>query len=280
MNKIFWTEEKDALLRRDYPTKHLGSLAVRLGTTVIAVKTRARKLGLRREVNVHHLWTDSQVAYLKKHYADATLDELIRHTCHCQDSIYTKAAALGLRKSKAFLQAVGRHAAASPRSQACRFKKGQEPFNKGRREHEFRSKDAIARCAATQFKAGHRPHNTRPVGYECIRMVKGKGYIYIKVSDGDPMMMKHRWLWEQANGPIPEGCIIIFRDGDTHNCSLENLELVSREEHARRIIMNESPETRKIRCDRARDARNRLIRRDKARIHFGLEPKSKLVKRW
>ena len=33
---------------------------------------------------------------------------------------------------------------------------------------QFRSKDAIARCAKTQFKPGHRPANAKPVGYERI----------------------------------------------------------------------------------------------------------------
>ena len=276
----FWTDEKDALLRRDYPTKHLGSLAVRIGTTVAGLKSRAKKLGLHREVNVHHPWTQRQISYLKKHYADTSLDVLIEKTKHCQKSIYKKAAALGLRKSQEFLSEFGRRMAANPKSQACRFGKGHEPFNKGKREHEFRSKEGIERCAATQFKKGHCPHNARPVGYECYRRVGKTGYVYIKVSDDAKMVMKHRWVWEQANGPIPEGCNITFRDGDTRNCELNNLELVSREEHARRAIERESPESRKARCEKGREARNRTIRRDKALIHFGMEPKSKLVKRW
>ena len=276
----FWTDEKDAMLRRDYPTKHLGSLAVRLGTTVPGLKARAKKLGLHRAVNMHHPWTDRQLAYLLKHYADAPLDELIRGTDHCRDSIYNKADVLGLRKSLAAKQANGLRAAASPRSQACRFQKGHQPYNKGKREHEFRSPEASARCAATQFKKGHRPHNTHPVGYECYRRMGKTGYVYIKVSDDAKMVLKHRWVWEQANGPIPEGCNITFRDGDTRNCELSNLELVSREDAARRRIQSETPDQRKARCEKGREARNRMIRRDKARIHFGMEPKSKLVKRW
>jgi hypothetical protein len=38
----------------------------------------------------------------------------------------------------------------------------------------------------------------------------------------------HRYVWEQANGEIPTGCVIRFRDGDKTNVTLENLELVSR----------------------------------------------------
>ena len=106
------------------------------------------------------------------------------------------------------------------------------------------------------------------------------GYVYIKVSDDAKMVMKHRWVWEQAHGPIPKGYNIMFRDGNRLNCSLDNLELVSRGEAARRQVKSETPEQRKARCEKSRDTRNRTIRRDKARIHFGMEPKSKLVKRW
>ena len=40
--------------------------------------------------------------------------------------------------------------------------------------------------------------------------------------------MKHRHVWEQANGKIPEGHIIIFRDNDRTNISLDNLMIIPR----------------------------------------------------
>ena len=57
MKKV-WNEERDALLRRLYPTAHLGSLAARLGVTEKALRSRAKVLGLRRKVNVKRPWTD------------------------------------------------------------------------------------------------------------------------------------------------------------------------------------------------------------------------------
>jgi hypothetical protein len=41
---------------------------------------------------------------------------------------------------------------------------------------------------------------------------------------------KHRWVWEQANGKIPEGMDIIFLDNNRLNCTLENLAMVSKAE--------------------------------------------------
>ncbi len=43
-------------------------------------------------------------------------------------------------------------------------------------------------------------------------------------------MFKHRYVWELANGPIPEGHMIQFADKNTLNCELENLMLVSNKE--------------------------------------------------
>lgn len=274
--KKIWTKEKDSLLRRLYPTAHLGSLAARLGVTLSAVKNRANVLGLKRQVNKNHPWTERQIAYLTKHYADTPIEVLIVKTKHNQKSIWNKARALGLRKSLEFLQAVGRHCSQHPKSVATRFVKGHEPSNKGKRIVEFMSKEGIEASSRTRYKKGHRPHNTRSVGSECQH---ADGYVYLKVGEGKPVL-KHRYVWEQANGPIPDGHCIAFRDGNRANCDLSNLYLLSREESGRRCTQNENPEARRKRIEKAQETRNKSIRRDKIRLHWGLEPLGKIVKRW
>lgn len=103
---------------------------------------------------------------------------------------------------------------------------------------------------ATQFKPGSLPHNTKPIGYE--RLSKS-GYIEVKVKmrpttlpDGkrcnDNFVPKHKLVWEAANGPVPEGCIVVFKDGNKQNITLENLSCITRRQNA---IMNRGH----IRCD-------------------------------
>lgn len=109
------------------------------------------------------------------------------------------------------------------------FKKGHVPHNKGKRC------PTVGRMAETQFKKGHLPHNTRTVGYE---RTSKDGYVEVRcemkkdrnVGDNN-FVLKHRLVWEQANGPIPENHIVIFLDGNKQNCTLENLALISRAEH-------------------------------------------------
>lgn len=54
-------------------------------------------------------------------------------------------------------------------------------------------------------------------------------YQYIKTEDGKWILL-HRYLWEQAHGPIPPGYKVTFLDGNIQNVSLENLVLVSNAE--------------------------------------------------
>ena len=77
------------------------------------------------------------------------------------------------------------------------------------------------------FKKGNVPKNYRPIGSE--RITKD-GYIEIKVKDPNEWQLKHRVLWENQHGKIPENHILIFLDGNRLNCSIENLKLVSRSE--------------------------------------------------
>lgn len=65
-----------------------------------------------------------------------------------------------------------------------------------------------------------------PIGTLIFR--KGEWY-YEKVADGPDSnknwKSKHVMVWEEANGPVPEGHMVIFLDGDRRNYKLENLAL-------------------------------------------------------
>lgn len=101
------------------------------------------------------------------------------------------------------------------------FQKGHVPFNKGKHVWADGCPESMKR---TQFKPGKLPPNTRPIGYE--RVDKKDGYVYVKVPGKRKMVLKHRWVWEQAHGPIPKGYIIIFMNGDKTDCRLENLKMI------------------------------------------------------
>lgn len=102
-----------------------------------------------------------------------------------------------------------------------RFKKGNVPHNKGKKGLYYKG------CEKTWFKKGQAPINHKPVGSERIDRY---GYILIKVAEPSVWKLKHRVIWEKANGPIPKNYTVIFLDGDKSNTDINNLALVSRSE--------------------------------------------------
>lgn len=84
----------------------------------------------------------------------------------------------------------------------------------------------------TSFRKGNKSHTWAPIGTE--RITKD-GYIERKTTDTgvtrNDYTGVHRLNWEVANGPIPNGNIIIFKDGDRLNCEPENLMMITRAEN-------------------------------------------------
>ena len=105
-----------------------------------------------------------------------------------------------------------------------RFKKGYVPANKGKRL----SPEVYEKLSKTMFKKGQIPKNYRKVGSERINV---DGYIEIKVKDPNKWDLKHRVIWKENNGEIPQGNLVIFRDNNPLNCNIDNLILISKGEN-------------------------------------------------
>lgn len=108
-----------------------------------------------------------------------------------------------------------------------RYPSGHAPANKGKKM------PFNANSAKTQFKPGQLPHNHVGPGHE--RIDPRDGYVVMIVDEVNPWtgaatrpVHKHRWLWEQANGPIPEGHVLKCLDDDKTNCDPSNWEPIPR----------------------------------------------------
>ncbi len=128
-----------------------------------------------------------------------------------------------------------------------RIKPGNVSHNKGKKQSDYMSPEAIERTKATQFKKGDLPHNCyHEVGRESLRRDKsGIVYKYICVEIGQWIPL-HTRNWELANGPIPKGYCLWFKDGDTMNCELENLELITRAENLSRNSLSDKSVSTKM----------------------------------
>ena len=102
---------------------------------------------------------------------------------------------------------------------------GQVPHNKGKKGIVYPG------CEKGWFKPGLRPPKYRPIGSE---RVNKSGCLEIKITDGRKgWKPKHVVIWEDENGNVPKGHVVIFADRNRLNFAIDNLLLVSRGELVR-----------------------------------------------
>lgn len=216
-------------------------------------------------------WNKRDVKKLVRLYPDHTAIECAQILGCKVSRIYAKAAVLGLTKSESFKQSdkskriqTGKQ---SPAMIATRFKAGHDSWNKGTKGIT----GVQEACRATQFKPGRRAedsHNYQPIGAE--RITKD-GYIERKVSDDSSLVPARRWqfvhriVWEQANGPVPDGYCLRFVNGDKTDTRLENIECISRADNARRTVASIPPEIKKL--NQLRGALQRQINKTRRENH-------------
>lgn len=145
----------------------------------------------------------------------------------------------------------------------CCFTKGHVPCNKGTKGLFNKGGNK------TSFKAGQLPPNTDPIGTE---KVLKDGYIWVKI-DNQPKVKKNvNWkqkqkiVWEEANGPVPDGYVVMFADGNNRNFDIDNLVLVTKAEmlylNRNGLIYNNSDVTKSsVLIARLANKANRLRRK-------------------
>jgi hypothetical protein len=178
------------------------------------------------------LWSASDDARLRATYPDTPTAEVARRLRRTVEAIYGRAAVLGLAKSAAYLAspAACRLRREEHPGKAFQYPKGHVPANKGLRRPGW----SAGRMKKTQFKPGCRSGQAAahhmPIG--STRLVEG--YVYRKVSDVPNVpytvnwKAEHHLLWTAAHGPIPEGHVLRFKNGDRLDVRLDNLELITR----------------------------------------------------
>lgn len=161
-------------------------------------------------------------------------------------AVHQKARLMGLSKAPGFVADQARRDLLSRGDHPFhkhRFSKGSVPANKGRKGAQ-----SVGNMAQTQFKGGQMPHNWVPVG--SYRVNRADNALERKVSDlpGPPNV---RWkpvsrlVWEAANGPVPDGHMVVFKpDRKTtvlEEITLDAVECISKAEHARRNSIHNMP---------------------------------------
>jgi hypothetical protein len=161
MRERNWTYKELDILRINYASMPIEDLAKRLKRTVGAVKTRAFKLGLKREKE--NIWTPQRIKLLVDFYPLMFNDDLARWIGVADRTVRRKARELGLKKGEAFYkrkrEILLKRQSEGLKKVECstRFKKGQRPspateFKKGYKP----SPEVIAKRAETRRKNAER----------------------------------------------------------------------------------------------------------------------------
>lgn len=195
------------------------------------------------------VWTPQQDQIIREHYPDAVMPELLRLLPDkCKHAIYRRAAALGIKRSEAFMAspASGKLQPGTTLSVQHRLKPGHTPWNKGK------TYPAKGGTIKTLFKPGHRPANTAEIG---AYRINKDGKLQQKISDARGSNSKrwrsvHELVWVAAHGAIPAGHICVFKPGMATNkleeITLDRVECITHAENMRRnSVHNYGPEIAK-----------------------------------
>ncbi|WP_236900006.1 HNH endonuclease [Devosia sp. SL43] len=112
------------------------------------------------------------------------------------------------------------------------FEKGQAPMNKGVPCAPGKG-GRHPNARKTQFKKGNISHTYRGPGHE--RVDSKDGYVVMILDEVNPWtggitrpVHKHVYLWEQINGPVPDGHCLKCVDGNKTNTDPSNWTLIPR----------------------------------------------------
>lgn len=176
-------------------------------------------------------WTIEEDNYLIANYSDAPVEQLLSDLDRTYYGLMGRVQLLGLKRSLEYLRSVV-PAEFIERGKKTRLKKGGRAWNKGTK--------GLMSANEGSFKEGAIPHNWKPIGSERITR---DGYVEVKYKDERNARtnyeLKHRLIWIEKNGPVPKGCVIIFKDGNARNFEDDNLAMLTMRENMIRNMFSD-----------------------------------------
>jgi len=194
--------------------------------------------------------TRKQVQEIIKLYPDRPASEIAKQFGRSVSHIYRIAYRYGIKKSDAFRNSPlsGCIQKGQRLSPATELKKGHTAWSKGKRMVDIcKNKEALEKNIPSRWKKGNKPYNTKYDGAITVRRMRSDGsggfihYKMIRLSESNWEVL-HRHIWKKQYGDIPKGYNVVFKDGNTLNCVIENLECISNAELRLRNSIHILPE--------------------------------------
>ena len=230
-----WNGEEIKLLKAEYATcADPRELAAKIGRSYKAMRTMAKRFGLYRvapkPVN-HCTATKEEDQFIQANHLTMPQKRMAKELNRSHQFVKDRMNKYGLYDKQRARQF----------AKESQLKKGNVPQNKGKKWDEFMSKEGQRASRRTTFKKGNEPVNTKFNGAVSLREDKtGRTYKYIRISKAK-WELYHRYRWMKFRGKIPKNHLIVFKDGDSMNCKLSNLEMITLEENMKRNTYHNYP---------------------------------------
>lgn len=168
-------------------------------------------------------WTEQDDLMIRQLYPNTDTAELAAKLGRTPDAVTRRAYLLKVQKDPEFTKEVLRQISLG-------------------NPHGFKKGNTLGRRAtASHFKKGHKPKSTWvPVGTER----DNNGYLQRKVADTgakSDWVEVQKLVWTEHYGPVPDGHIVAFKDGNRRNFDPTNLELITRAEIMKRNSYHNYP---------------------------------------
>lgn len=240
---LFMTRNYNPVIIDLWSTHSTAQIAEKIGRSNSCVLRRAKRLGLTRTKEQNEAFrikaltgrttfTITEDRFLELNYMQMgvkTMANILKRS-HC--GVKGRMDRLGFIQPSELIHKIKKN---------NQYQKGQIPHNKGIKLPP----EIYEKAKHTMYKKGNVPHQTKENGYisyrvERLKSGKIKMYKFIRVSKCKWKPL-HAYLWEQNNGVIPKGHIVIFKDGESLNCDIQNLELITRAENMKRNFVYRWP---------------------------------------
>lgn len=228
-----YTKEDDNIIKKYYPILTNREVARMLDRPLASVRDRANRIGVKK-LNPPRQYSKEEIEIVKECFPILETAEISKMLGRSQSSIRHKARKLRLTKVS---------------KEGLLYTEEELEFlinNYNKIPLEQQSKKLGRTTSALSQKLRElgiwEDLLHKPVGSERI----DSGYVLQKQEDGE-WRLKHRVVWEKHHGEIPDKFRIHFKDGNTTNTDIENLELISFAESMRKYSWARYPhELRKV----------------------------------
>jgi len=220
-----WSEEDIKFLKDNYIKLTGRQLAAHFNKSYKAVLSKAKVLKLRLPEGVRNerareaarRWTPEMEEKVRELFKTKTRTEIAAIMNLTEQQVHNRCHHLGLKLSEE---------------------------ERARRNRKFLSKGwgwnkglkGLKNNSSTKFKKGQPSHNHKTKG-TIIKLTDkrtGRAYLKIKIEEPNKWIELHRYLWIRRHGEIPKGMMIVFKNGNSLDCRLGNLKMISMGDNVRR----------------------------------------------